>query len=114
MGDDGNGDRRRNDEPHGEDADRAGVRPQIPHRREERRDVDQRRQDRDEDDLRREHQGRDPRDETEPEAAEDEKDRVRDPQRRRQDQQRRRPGEQGQQDELVVGAEGHGTSLIRP
>ena len=30
------------------------------------------------------------------------------------EEERCEPGEQGQQDELVVGAEGHGTSLVRP
>ena len=66
MGDDGNRDRRRDHEADGEDANRASVRPQVPHRREEGGEVDQRRQDGDEHDLRRELQGRDAGDETEP------------------------------------------------
>ena len=113
MGDDGNRDRRRDHEADGEDTDRASVRPQVPYRREEGGEVDQRRQDGDEDDLWRERQARDAGNETEPQAAEDEEDRVRNAQHRREDQQHGEPDQQGHQDELVVSAEVHGTSLIR-
>ena len=69
--------RGREHEPDREQADRADVLAQLPQPGEERRRVEQRRQEDQQDEVRLELDVRDAGDEPEPEAAEDEEDRIR-------------------------------------
>ena len=100
-------------EPDREQADRADVLLQLPQPGEERRRVEQRRQEDQQDEIRLELDVRDAGDEPEPEAAEDEEDRVRDVEDARRGDEDGHGEQQAGEHQLGVRARcGHAVSVL--
>jgi hypothetical protein len=98
---------RREDEPDGEEADRAGVLPQISQGGEKGGPVEERREHRDQDEVGRQLDRGNARYEAEDETAENEQDRIGDSAPLRRDQEDRDRQEQRDEGEAVVFGKGH-------